>query len=118
MVKTPTVWRTDNGFDTVTNGNAGFSLLLETGFHLLTETAFKLLLEDDIVTPKAPASWALDTKTTSSWEAADGFSTVTVGTGDARLTEQGDTRITEQADSRITELATYAVKSATQWVEL
>lgn len=117
MVKNPTIWRNPSGYDTVTNGNAGFSLLLETGSHLLTETAFKLLLEDDIATPKIPVSWSGVVETPTAWEARDGSSSVTIGTGDTRITEQGDTRITEQTDTRITGLATYVLKTPTVWVD-
>lgn len=118
MVKNPTQWRTESGYDTVSNGNAGFSLLLETGSRLLSETAFKLLLEDSVVTPKKATTWTGTDKAVTSWEALDGTSSVTIGTGDTRITETGDTRMTEQGDTRITDLATFAVKNATVWVEL
>jgi len=118
MVKNPTVWRTSSGYDTVTDDNAGFSLLLENLSHLLTETSFKLLLEDAVVTPKHPTAWGTVDKPRTAWEARDGYSSVTVGTGDTRYTETSDTRITEQGDTRTTELSTFSDKPRTAWAEL
>lgn len=118
MTKNATVWRTDSGYDTLTTANAGFSLLLETGSRILSETAFKLLLEDTVATPKNASSWTSVDKTATAWEALDGTSTVTIGTGDTRVTETGETRITEQGDTRVTDLATFALKNTTTWSEL
>ena len=56
-MKNATAWKTPSGYDTVTDDNEGFSLLLETGFNLLTETGFYLLLEASIVTPKSRTEW-------------------------------------------------------------
>jgi len=117
MSKVATTWRTQSGYDTVTDDNAGFSLLLETGFSLLLETGFDLLLEDGVATPKHPTQWGSVAKTRSSWESRDGYSTVVVGTGDTLLTSQGDTRVTEQGDTRVTELATFSEKPRTEWTE-
>jgi hypothetical protein len=56
-MKNPTAWKDQSGYDSVTNANAGFSLLLETGDNILTETGFNLLLEDTVVTPKEVTLW-------------------------------------------------------------
>lgn len=116
-MKQATVWKTQSGYDTVIDDNAGFSLLLETGFNLLTETDFNLLLEDSVVTPKNSTEWSTASKVRSSWAMRDGYSTVQVGSGDMRFTESGDMRITEQDDSRTTELATFSEKPRTEWSE-
>lgn len=57
MTKLPTQWKTQNGTDTATDDNDGFSLLLETGFNILLETGDDLLLESTVITPKAPTLW-------------------------------------------------------------
>lgn len=56
-MKNPTQWKTQNGSDTVTDDNDGYSLLLETAFNLLLETGDDLLFEPSVVTPKAPTLW-------------------------------------------------------------
>lgn len=117
MSKPATIWRNQNGTDTLTDDNSGFSLLLETGFSLLLEAGFDLLLEDAVMTPKHPSEWSSAAKVRSSWEARDGYSSVTTGTGDTRYTEVSDTRITETGDTRITEPATFTDKPRTEWTE-
>lgn len=117
MPKVLTQWRNNNGTDTVTDGNADSSLLLETGFSLLLETGFDFLLEDGTATPKHPTEWSGVAKVRSSWAARDGYSSVTTGTGDTRYTETSDTRITETGDTRITEPATFTDKPRTEWTE-
>lgn len=114
-MKTSTAWRTRGGYDTVTDDNSGFSLLLETDSNLLLEAGFDLLLEDGVVTPKNPSEWGLDSKNRTSWEARDGYSTATVGLGDDRITYNSDNRITEQGDQRITEPSTFSEKPRTAW---
>lgn len=116
MPKIATQWKTENGTDTVTD-TSGFSLLLETGFNLLLETGGELLLEDSTVTPKLPANWLFDTKQRTSWEAADGSSSVVLGVSTTRLTEQGTLRITEQGTERITESSEFIQKLPTAWSE-
>jgi len=115
MIKTATVWKTRSGYDTASPTNEGFSLLLETGDSLLLETGFDLLLEDTYISQKSATEWTTPAKVRSSWEARDGYSSVSVGVGDDRITEQSDARVTEQGDQRITEPATYFKKPATEW---
>ena len=117
MPKPVTIWKTRSGSDTVTAHNADSSLLLETGFVLLLETNFDFLLEDSVVTPKSRTDWDSVSKVRTSWQMRDGYSSVSVGLGDTRFTEQSDTRITEQGDTRITEPATFTDKPRTEWSE-
>ena len=117
MAKPVTAWKTRSGYDTATADNAGFSLLLEDGFNLLLETGSELLLEDTVISHKNPSEWSTPAKVRSSWAERDGYSSVVIGTGDDRITEQGDLRITEQGDQRISELVTFTKKPVTEWSE-
>ena len=117
MTKIATKWKTRSGYDSVTDDNAGFSLLLETGDHLLTEASVEILLEDYLVNTKEASIWTTPTKIRTAWEARDGYSTGITGVSTDRITEQGDTHITEQGDTRVTEDNEFTTKNPTSWVE-
>ena len=120
MAKTPTVWATKSGLDSITTISTSL-LLLEDGvsFLLLEDGVSFLVLEDAVVTPKESTAWSTPTKNATDWEAPDGYTSFsTANSGVARTTEASVARITEDGVARVLEDATPTVKAPTIWDNL